>query len=187
MCMESQKNEKKLSQIPQETGYYLAGFADGEGSFNVSLRKRSDHTLGWQVVPTFNVSQKDKTVLMLFKRYLGCGKLRQRKDGVWQYIVQNPVALDENVIPFFRKFPFLSKTKIRNFSIFRKIIFLIMRNAHLTPKGLQEIVNLRETLNIGHGRKRKYELDDYTQSLTENPQRLHAEARSRNKRKENRA
>ena len=28
-----------LKQIPEKIGWYLAGFSDGEGSFNVSLRK----------------------------------------------------------------------------------------------------------------------------------------------------
>jgi len=32
-----------LRKVPQEKGWYLAGFVDGEGSFNVSLRKRNDY------------------------------------------------------------------------------------------------------------------------------------------------
>ena len=28
-----------------EWGHYISGFVDGEGSFNVSLRKKSDHTM----------------------------------------------------------------------------------------------------------------------------------------------
>ena len=34
--------EEWLNKIPDELGYYLAGFVDGEGSFNVSLRQKSD-------------------------------------------------------------------------------------------------------------------------------------------------
>ncbi len=32
-----------------ETGYYLAGFADGEGSFNVSFRHRQDYKSPWKI------------------------------------------------------------------------------------------------------------------------------------------
>lgn len=53
--------QERLSQL----GNYIAGFVDGEGSFNVSLRKKSDYKIGWQVVLSFNVSQKDPTVLYI--------------------------------------------------------------------------------------------------------------------------
>jgi len=44
-------------------GYFLAGFVEGEGSFNVSLRKKTDYKVSWQVVMSFNVSQKDPSIL----------------------------------------------------------------------------------------------------------------------------
>lgn len=178
------KNQKWLKTIPQNIGSYLAGFSDGEGSFNVSLRKRDDHTLGWQIVAMFNVSQRDQTVLALFKRHLGCGKLWQRKDGVWYYIVSNPTSIKERVIPFFSKFPFLSSTKKTNFSLFQKIVSIMEANEHLTQEGMRKIVMLREELNKGRGRKRKYTVDHYNHSLAENPQRLHAKAQPREKRPE---
>ena len=31
-----------VREIPPNIGYYLAGFTDGEGSFNVSFRPRDD-------------------------------------------------------------------------------------------------------------------------------------------------
>lgn len=163
-------------------GHYLAGFVDGEGSFNVSLRKRDDHTLGWQIILTFNVSQRDKTVLTLLKRHLACGRLQERYDGVWYYVVSNPTAIQEKIIPFFERFPFLSISKKRNFSIFKKIAKMMANNEHLTQKGMKKIVKLRETLNLGRGRKRKYTYHDYAQSLLENPQRLYARVHPRKKR-----
>ncbi len=171
-----------LDRVPPRIGHYLAGFADGEGSFNVSLRRKDDHTLGWQIVATFNVSQRDKTVLTLYKRHLGCGRLQPRKDGVWYYVVQNPTALHVRVIPFFRQFSFLSETKKRNFSIFRTIVSMMTANEHTSPEGLRRIMEIREKLNEGRGRKRKYELVHYQQYLAENPQRLNARALPREKR-----
>lgn len=107
--------------ISDRVGNYLAGFTDGEGSFNVSLTKRSDYNAGngYKLTLSFNVSQKDRTVLALFKRYLKCGRLQTRSDGVTYYKVENPKALKENVIPFFERFSFLSQQKINNFSIFK--------------------------------------------------------------------
>lgn len=166
-----------LKAIRPEIGYYIAGFVDGEGSFNVSLRKRPDHTMGWQVVPTFNVSQRDVTILVLMKKTLGCGRFVTRRDGVHYYIVQNPTAIKERVIPFFTRFKFLSSSKKRNFMLFRQIIELMNEKGHLTSNGLMNIVQIREMLNEGKGRKRKYSINSYQDFLSENPQRLNAKPR----------
>ena len=173
--------ERWLQDVPERIGHYLAGFADGEGSFNISLVKRDDYVLGWKVVMTFNVSQRDKTVLALFKRYLGCGRFQYRKDGVWYYIVSNPKSIEERVIPFFKRFSFLSATKKTNFSVFRKIAHIMIEVEHYTQEGLGEIVQLREQLNVGKGRKRKYEIRHYKESLAKNPQRLYARVNYRPK------
>ena len=177
----SKPNSEWLKQVPNEIGYYIAGFVDGEGSFNVSMRKRQDHTLGWQIVLTFNVSQRDKTMLALMKRHLGCGRLQDRSDGVGYYVVSNPTSIEERIIPFFEKFGFLSATKKTNFSIFRQIALMMAKGEHLTQEGMKTIIELRERLNVGRGRKRKYSLNDYQQSLSENPQRLYARILPRKK------
>ena len=152
-------NDNWLKKIPASIGWYLSGFIDGEGSFNVSLRKK-DYSVGWQICPSFNVSQKDRTVLDLLKRWLGCGKLRSRKDGVIYYEVTNILSLNEKVIPFFRNFPLLSSSKKTNFRIFEKIVKMMKDGKHLEKEGLKEILFLREKLNEGHGRKRKYNIND---------------------------
>ena len=173
-------NQKQqwLKQIPISVGHYLAGFVDGEGSFVVSLRKRSDHTMKWQVILSFSVAQKDRTVLSLLKKHLGCGKLNQRRDGIWIYNVMNPLAINTRIIPFFKKFNFLSSKTKRNFSIFTQVAKLVGAHYNLTSEGLEKIIQLREKLNEGKGRKRKYSLQDYLNSLSENPQRLYARPRA---------
>lgn len=171
------QNNKWLNNIPLKIGWYLAGFADGEGSFNVSLRNREDHTMGWQIVPSFNVSQKESCILSLFKRHLGCGVIRQRNDGVYYYTITNIISVYEKVIPFFQKFRFLSMKKRENFTIFCKIVKLIEHKQHLNRDGLEKIIQLRENLNQGRGRKRKYSIADWKRFKKENPQRLYAKPR----------
>jgi len=149
-----------LRKIPSEKGWYLAGFVDGEGSFNVSFAKKTDYRSGWQATPSFNVSQKDKTILSLLKKYLGCGRIKQRKDGLWIFVAENPHSLKEKVIPFFKKYQFLSSKSKTNFSIFCQIVKKIDEDKHLTKEGLEEIARLREKLNEGRKRKRKYNLSD---------------------------
>jgi len=137
-----------------ETGYYLAGFADGEGSFNVSFRPRQDYKLPWKISLCFNISQKDRVILTLYKRYLGCGTIRGRPDGVWYYEVNNFNAICENVIPFFKRFNFLSAKKKRDFAKFCEIAELIKKESHLNEEGIRKILDIRREMNDGG--KRKY-------------------------------
>jgi hypothetical protein len=145
-----------VKYVPDHIGYYLAGFTDGEGSFNLSFRKRKDYSQPWKVSLCFNVSQKDKVVLALFKQHLKCGTLRTRKDGVWYYEVNNFTAITENVIPFFKKFGFLSAKKKRDFAKFRQLALLIDEGKHLTENGIKEILDIRSSMNDGGAGRRKY-------------------------------
>ena len=143
-------------QIPSDLGNYLAGFTDGEGSFNVSFQRRTDYKLGWKVFLTFNISQKDEVILSQFKKHLKCGQIRKREDGICYYQVQNFNAIQNNVIPFFKRFGFLSAKKKRDFSKFQKIAKLIENQDHRTIEGIQEILKIRKEMNDGGVGKRKY-------------------------------
>jgi phage gp29-like protein len=137
----------------------LAGFTDGEGSFNVSFRKRGDYAMPWKVSPCFNVSQRDQTVLNVFKERLNCGTMRTRADGVWYYEVNNFTAIVENVIPFFDRFGFLSAKKQRDFAKFKQIAQLIQEGRHLSKEGIDEILAIRRDMNDGGAMRRKYSDD----------------------------
>ena len=144
----------KVKRIPPKTGWYLAGFTDGEGSFNVSFRKRDDYSFPWKVSLCFNISQRDPVILSLFKRHLECGTMRQRRDGVWYFEVNNLRSIRENVIPFFRRFGFMSAKKKRDFAKFVKLAEIVEGGGHLTSDGIEEILEIRSDMNDGG--KRKY-------------------------------
>ena len=146
-----------VKEIPDKIGYYLAGFADGEGSFNLSFRKRKDYSNPWKVSLCFNVSQKDKVILALYKRHLKCGTLRSREDGVWYYEVNNFTAIRNNVIPFFDRFGFLSAKKKRDFAKFKQIATLMADGKHLKRSGLKRILEIRKQMNDGGAGRRKYD------------------------------
>src|SRR5512138_3651087 len=97
--------------ISIETGSYLAGFVDGEGSFNVSIKKVHDRSLGWRVTACFNVSQRGRQILELLQQTLGCGTIRRRWDGVHYFEVNSYFDLVERVVPFFRRFSLRSPSK----------------------------------------------------------------------------
>ena len=157
--------------IPLEVGCYLAGFTDGEGSFNVSFRPRQDYPLPWKVSLCFNISQRDPVILSLFKRHLECGTMRQRQDGVWYYEVNNLQAILDNVIPFFRRFHFLSAKKKRDFAKFVELAELFRAGRHLSREGIEEVLRIRREMNDGGNR---WYTDEDILGRFENPQRLYA-------------
>ena len=162
--------DARIKKVPPEIGYYLAGFTDGEGSFNVSFRPRKDYPVPWKISLSFNVSQKDRVILALFKRHLGCGTLRGRPDGVWYYETTNLTALTENVIPFFERFPFLSAKKKRDFAKFKQIVALVKEGEHLRTDGIRKILEIREGMNDGG--KRRHSHADILATLTESSETI---------------
>lgn len=142
-------------------GYFLAGFVEGEGSFNVSLRRKIDYKVNWQVVMSFNVSQKDPTILGILKKELNCGIIKVRKkDLLSSYDVTNPQDIILKVIPYFQRFSLLSESKRKNFAIFCKIARIMDKGEHKNLSGLRKILELRESINEGKGRTRKYGIKD---------------------------
>ncbi|MGD8744403.1 MAG: LAGLIDADG family homing endonuclease [Candidatus Woesebacteria bacterium] len=145
-------------RVPENTDWYIAGFVDGEGSFNVSLRKKSDYNIRWQPVLSFNVSQREITVLEIMKKRFGCGIIKRRRDGLHSYDVTKPRDIKEKIIPFFDKYEFLSENKMQNYLIFKQTVDIMVEKKHLEPEGFSDLLLLREKLNKGKGRKRKYTL-----------------------------
>jgi len=147
------KNINTFSSIPRDKAYYIVGFADGEGSFNTSFRVRSDYLLGWKITPVFNISQKERTILALIKHYLKCGTIRFRNDGVWAYQVENRAALQSIIIPFFKKFRFLSEKKKKDFQRFQNILEILDHHPSTTYNDLERIVVLLDEIESKSARK----------------------------------
>ena len=110
---------------------------------------------------SFNVSQRDPTILQILKDQLDCGIIKTRKkDNLHSFDVTSPQDIIRKVIPYFLKFPVLSSSKEKNFSIFCEIAHLMDEGEHKNWKGLRKILNLREKINEGKGRTRKYGIKD---------------------------
>ncbi len=152
-----------INAISLELGSYLAGFTDGEGSFNISFRPRKDYKLPWKLSLCFNISQRDQSILRICQKTLSCGTMRQRQDGVWYYEVNKFTDLQQNIIPFFDRFSFCSNKKKRDFAIFKQMAELIENGSHRTSKGIREILVLREDMNDGG--KRRYSSSEICESL----------------------
>ena len=113
-----------LDRIPLDLGNWVAGFVDGEGSFNVPLRREHDRGLPWRVSLSFNVSQIGAGAPGLLRSVFGAGTVRGRGDGVFYFEVTKPKELEKRVFPSFERFPWRTPKQF-DLTVFRQITELV--------------------------------------------------------------
>ena len=140
--------------------YYLAGFADGESTFSVAILKSDSQKFGWALDPVFQVYQHEKQrhILDIYKEVFQAGSV-YRKSGVHpvlNFCIQSRKSVVEKVIPFFDRFPLI--TKEDSYRKFRHIVMAIERKEHFTKEGFEKLVRIAYSMNQkGKGRKRTME------------------------------
>ena len=159
---DNQQERLSIVAIPPAIGYYLAGFAHGEGSFMIACRQRADYLRGWKISAAFNVSQADPEPLVLFRDTLGCGTGRRGGHNGWYFEVNSLRDIHSVVVPFFDRFPLMG-VKARDFQAFRSAV-QILRRTPLGEADYREVLRLREGMNNGGKRRHKMAgiLRDYT-------------------------
>jgi hypothetical protein len=162
-----------LDSIPADVGHYIAGFVEGEGSFNVPIIREHDRCLPWRVTLSFNVSQRGPEMPVFLKETLGVGRVRGRGDGVFYYEVTRPNHLEQRIFPFFERFQ-LRGPKGLDLMIFTEITKLVQSGRHRSPEGIKEILLLRNPMNRG-GKRRRSDDEIIALLTVGNPQRPYAE------------
>ena len=134
----------------RETLAYLSGFADGEGCFSVTFNRSKRHKFGWDIRPSFSISQNSDRaeVLNLFLEVFGCGTIRpDRSDRTLKFEIRSVEQLVRIVIPHFRVFP-LRSSKQNEFLIFAEICELMVKKNHLNKNGFDGIRQKAAYLNM---------------------------------------
>ncbi len=125
-----------LDAISADLGNWVAGFVDGEGSFNVPIRRLRGGALPYRVSLSFNVSQIGPEEPRLLQNVFGTGTVRPRGDGVWYFEVTTVSGLVGRVFPFFDRYP-LRAAKRYDLEAFRRVTSLIQLGRHLSPSGFR--------------------------------------------------
>ncbi len=144
---------------------YISGYVDGEGCFCVSFIPSKRHRFGWEVRPSFSVSQNGDRAQLLYRiqAMWECGFIRpDRSDKTLKFEVRNIRDLVAKVLPHFRQYP-LQSSKQDDVERFDQICQLVFDKRHLTVEGLKEIVRL--AVNMNPSGKRKYSGDEILNSL----------------------
>jgi len=129
--------------------YFITGFMDGEGSFTISMYKDSRMFKGWQVKPIFsiNLHSRDIKILEALQRTLGVGKIYKSGKEAVQFRVSSLKNLFI-IINHLDKYPLITK-KWADYLLFKEVVELIKNKEHLTSNGLQKIVNIKASINLG--------------------------------------
>ena len=151
----NQQERLPIGEIPIELGSFLSGFALGEASFMIVCRQRGDYGRKWKLSAAFNVSQKDRAPLELFREALGCGSMRKAGNGGWYWEVNDLRDISDRVIPFFERFPLVG-TKGQDLAKFRNAVAILARG-RLTDADYVAVLALREGMNGGG--KRRYTME----------------------------
>ena len=133
--------------------WFITGFMDAEGSFIISIIKDPKTRTGWNIQLRFKIAlhQKDLSVLEQIKAYFGgVGKIDKTgkdRDSL-SYVISSRKLITEVVLPHFDKYPLITNKKA-DYELFKRIIEKMNKEEHLTEQGIQEIVNIRASLNLG--------------------------------------
>lgn len=126
--------------------YWLAGFTSGDGCFSVSVIK-SKAILGETSWIRFILTQhnRDEDLMRTIAAYLDCGKIN--KDSKATYlVVQRLPDIIKTVIPLFDKYQ-IEGSKVKDYVDFKKVADLMVKKAHLTKEGLNEIREIKDGMN----------------------------------------
>ena len=134
---------------------YISGYADGEGCFTVSIAPRATLAAGWEVRPSFSVSQnRDRAeVLHAIQATFGCGSIRpDRSDLTLKWETRRLEDLLGRVIPHLEAYPLLSGKRL-DFERFAAICRTMADGEHRKREGLIRIVELARAMSPS-GRRR---------------------------------
>lgn len=129
----------------------LTGIIDAEGSFGVVVVKDKTRSSGFVITVFLEVGLNvvDKDLLERIKATLGVGNIYfKSSDNTYRWKVSNINDLFNVIIPHFIKYPLVTQ-KRADFELFTKIVEILKNKGHIESKGLQQIVNLKASLNLG--------------------------------------
>lgn len=130
--------------------FFITGFTDAEGTFSCIIKKNNHYRLGWRVDVVFQIGlhKKDLELLKLIKSYFGeIGSIVTFSE-MCAFRVSSPEQILKKILPHFDEYPLITQ-KHADYLLFRDIVMLMVQGEHLKEEGLQAIVNIRASLNLG--------------------------------------
>ena len=140
----SAENKKALDP------WYVTGFTDAEGSFNIVVAKSPQARTGWRVQARFIIELHIKDIALLrhiksFFKNVGTITINDTKK-IARYSVVDLNSIVNVIIPHFLNCP-LQSAKVIDFNFWRECTELMICRKHLSEEGLNLIVALKGVIN----------------------------------------
>ena len=132
--------------------FFVTGLTDAEGTFVCIVKKSAGHRLKWRVDIVFQIAlhKKDLELLKQIQAFFGgIGTISSNStEGMCAFRVTSPKQILNKIIPHFNKYNLITQ-KQADYLLFKQIVNLIEQEEHLKEEGLQLIINIRASLNLG--------------------------------------
>lgn len=131
--------------------FFITGLTDADGCFVCIVKKSAGHRLKWRVEIVFQIAlhKKDLELLKQIQGFFGgIGTISTNPGGMCAFRVSSPKQILNKIIPHFDKYKLITQ-KQGDYLLFKKIVNLIEQGEHLKEEGLQSIINIRASLNLG--------------------------------------
>lgn len=128
---------------------WLSGFTDAEGCFNVNISKRLNTKTGYRVILRYILDQKNGSALLnKIRILLGSGRvnLRAQTNNVFRY--QNDSFKSVLIVKNYFDIYNLKTKKSLSYSNWLKVHDIVLKKEHLTLTGLNNIRDIKKTINI---------------------------------------
>lgn len=124
-----------------------------------------------EAIFTISLHKKDFNILEGIQAYFGVGKIYFGKDSV-SYRVESSKHLRDTILPHFEKYPLITQ-KLGDYLLFKEVVRMIINKEQLTSEGLEKIVAIKSSMNLGLSDALKTEFstqisDAYPRPLVEN-------------------
>ena len=126
--------------------WFVTGFTDAEGCFYLAIRNKKGK---YYCEPSFIISlhKRDLPILEDIKNFFGVGGVYKHGKDSSKYIITSVKQLS-TVISHFDNYPLITQ-KYADYYLFKMAVNLIKNKDHLTTEGLEKVVAIRKSLNLG--------------------------------------
>jgi NADH:ubiquinone oxidoreductase subunit K len=129
---------------------FITGLFDAEGSFVIRIINNPKLVKGCQARIQIKMHENDRALIQSIQEFFGwIGYVSKPNNySMVEFRVSTVKDLVDVIIPHFDNYP-LNTKKYLDYLLFKKIVFKLLNKEHNTYEGLQDIVNIRSSLNLG--------------------------------------
>jgi hypothetical protein len=157
------KHYSTFNYPSQVNPWFWTGLIDAEGSFSIIIDKNNSRRLGWRVQSKFQMGlhKRDLSLLLQLQQFFnGIGSIHINPTlNKVNYSIDSNKDLIKLIIHL-DKYPLLTQ-KAADFMLFKEVVNLMNNKAHLSTKGLNQIINIKASMNLGLSDLLKSEFNDF--------------------------